>query len=129
VLSGGRRLSLRRVSARAKSSKRRSRIAAGTARVLLADAAENEAVFQALRTWRGELAREHSVPAYTVFHDSTLHEIATVLPASLDQLRGISGIGATKLERYGPALLDIVRAARPDSGVPASELHPAPSPL
>ncbi len=129
VLSGGRRLSLRRVSPRASNSKRRSRAAAGTARVLLADAAENEAVFQALRTWRAELAREHSVPAYTVFHDSTLHEIATVLPSSLDQLRGISGIGATKLERYGPSLLEIVRAASPDSDTATLRLRAAQTQL
>jgi ATP-dependent DNA helicase RecQ len=49
------------------------------------------------------------VPAYTVFHDSTLQEIARVLPGSIDDLRGISGIGATKLERYGTPLLEIVR--------------------
>jgi ATP-dependent DNA helicase RecQ len=48
------------------------------------------------------------VPAYTVFHDKTLHEIARVLPHTLDELRGVSGVGATKLDRYGAALLDIV---------------------
>jgi ATP-dependent DNA helicase RecQ len=108
VLSGARRLNLRRPSERAKT-KRRSRAPASANRVLLADAAENPAVFEALRAWRAGVAREHSVPAYTVFHDSTLHEIAKALPTTLDQLRPISGIGATKLERYGPALLDIVR--------------------
>jgi ATP-dependent DNA helicase RecQ len=66
-------------------------------------------VFQALREWRKGVAREHGVPAYTVFHDATLQEIARVLPASLDGLRGISGIGATKLERYGEPLLRVVR--------------------
>jgi ATP-dependent DNA helicase RecQ len=69
----------------------------------------NEIVFQALREWRKGVAREHGVPAYTVFHDSTLQEIARVLPGSIDDLRGISGIGATKLERYGMPLLEIVR--------------------
>jgi ATP-dependent DNA helicase RecQ len=69
----------------------------------------NEIVFQALREWRKGIAREHGVPAYTVFHDSTLQEIARVLPGSIDDLRGISGIGATKLERYGTPLLEIVR--------------------
>jgi ATP-dependent DNA helicase RecQ len=49
------------------------------------------------------------VPAYTVFHDATLQEIARVMPGSIDALRGISGIGATKLERYGEPLLEIVR--------------------
>jgi ATP-dependent DNA helicase RecQ len=46
------------------------------------------------------------VPAYTVFHDSTLRELARVRPQSLAELRSISGIGATKLERYGEALLE-----------------------
>ncbi len=66
-------------------------------------------VFQALREWRRGVAKEHGVPAYTVFHDSTLQEIARQLPASLDGLRGITGIGATKLERYGEPLLKVVR--------------------
>jgi ATP-dependent DNA helicase RecQ len=124
VLSGARRLRLRRPSQRVKAkAKRRGRVAASSNRVLLADAAESPSVFEALRAWRAQVAREHSVPAYTVFHDSTLHEVATALPASLDQLRNISGIGATKLERYGEALLEIVRAARADS--PArTELRP-----
>ena len=56
-----------------------------------------------------EVAKEHGVPAYTVFHDSTLQEIAQRLPSSLDGLREISGIGATKLERYGEPLLRVVR--------------------
>jgi ATP-dependent DNA helicase RecQ len=58
------------------------------------------------------VARELGVPAYSVFHDSTLLEIARVLPESLDDLRSISGIGATKLERYGQPLIEIVRELR-----------------
>jgi ATP-dependent DNA helicase RecQ len=127
VLSGGRRLSLRRVVAKS-TSKRRSRAAIETKRVLLADAAESETVFQTLRAWRSEMARKHSVPAYTVLHDATLHEIATALPASLDELRGISGIGATKLERYGNDLLDIVRTTRPDSAASESVLRSVQTP-
>ncbi|HEV7714078.1 MAG TPA: HRDC domain-containing protein, partial [Steroidobacteraceae bacterium] len=69
----------------------------------------NEIVFQALREWRKGVAKEHGVPAYTVFHDATLQELSRVLPRSLDDLRGITGIGATKLDRYGAALLDLVR--------------------
>jgi ATP-dependent DNA helicase RecQ len=72
-------------------------------------AGESGDVFQALREWRKGVAKEHGVPAYTVFHDATLQEIARVLPGSLDGLRGISGIGATKLERYGEPLLKVVR--------------------
>jgi ATP-dependent DNA helicase RecQ len=70
---------------------------------------ESVDVFQALRAWRKQVATEHGVPAYTVFHDATLQEIARTLPASLDGLRGISGIGATKLERYGEPILRVVR--------------------
>jgi ATP-dependent DNA helicase RecQ len=73
------------------------------------------AVFEALREWRKAVAREHGVPAYTVFHDATLQEIARQLPASLDGLRGISGIGATKLQRYGEPLLKVVRESTADA--------------
>ena len=66
-------------------------------------------LLDALRSWRSATAREHGVPAYVVFHDSTLAAVAATQPRSLDELRGISGIGATKLERYGEALLAIVR--------------------
>ena len=62
-------------------------------------------LLQALREWRLAAAREHGVPAYVVFHDSTLEAIAAARPRTLDDLRAISGIGATKLERYGEALL------------------------
>jgi len=50
------------------------------------------------------------VPAYVIFHDATLAAIAAARPRSTDDLHGISGIGATKLARYGAALLDLVRA-------------------
>ena len=66
-------------------------------------------LLDALRAWRQATAREHGVPAYVVFHDSTLEAIAATLPRTLDDLRGISGIGAKKLERYGEALLTIAR--------------------
>jgi len=68
-------------------------------------------VFEALRGWRRDVAKEHGVPAYTIFHDSTLLELADRLPGSLDELREISGIGATKLERYGHALLEVMHSA------------------
>jgi ATP-dependent DNA helicase RecQ len=64
-------------------------------------------LLQALRDWRLTTAREHGVPAYVVFHDATLQAIAAARPRTIDDLRGISGIGATKLQRYGPALLAI----------------------
>jgi ATP-dependent DNA helicase RecQ len=66
-------------------------------------------LLDALRAWRHATAREHGVPAYVVFHDSTLEAIAATPPQTLDDLRGISGIGAKKLERYGEELLAITR--------------------
>ena len=80
-------------------------------------AGESGDVFQALREWRKGVAKEHGVPAYTVFHDATLQEIARLLPDSLDGLRGISGIGATKLERYGEPLLKVVRERAAGAGL------------
>jgi ATP-dependent DNA helicase RecQ len=66
-------------------------------------------LLDALRTWRSATAKEHGVPAYVVFHDSTLEAVAQLRPQSPDDLRGVSGIGVTKLERYGEALLAIVK--------------------
>jgi ATP-dependent DNA helicase RecQ len=66
-------------------------------------------LLDALRAWRSATAREHGVPAYVVFHDTTLLALVATQPRTLDELRGISGIGATKLERYGEALLSIMR--------------------
>ena len=71
----------------------------------------NPAVFDALREWRRVVARERSVPAYTVFHDSTLRAIANRMPRSLEDLRSVSGIGATKLERHGATILEVVARA------------------
>ena len=71
-----------------------------------ADTAEG-ALFQALRAWRADIAREHGVPAFVVLHDSTLAAIAAAKPDSLSGLRAISGIGDAKLARYGAQLLEV----------------------
>src|SRR5687767_13811079 len=68
-----------------------------------------QALFERLRAWRVEAARRHGVPAYVIFHDATLREIARTRPPSLDALRGISGIGARKLEAYGEDIVGLVR--------------------
>jgi ATP-dependent DNA helicase RecQ len=109
VLRGERRLRLRRQAERA-VVKRGER---GSVRTLVKTpvSAENGIVFAALRAWRWEVAKEHGVPAYTVFHDSTLRELSGVLPRSLEELRSISGIGAKKVERYGAALLSVIQSA------------------
>jgi ATP-dependent DNA helicase RecQ len=70
--------------------------------------AEDLPLFEALRELRALLAREQNVPAYVIFHDSTLRTIARARPGSLSELGGISGVGASKLERYGEAVLGVV---------------------
>ena len=72
--------------------------------------AEAAARFDSLRTWRAETARTQNVPAYVIFHDATLREIALAQPGDLDMLASISGVGAGKLERYGRAVLDTLAA-------------------
>ena len=66
--------------------------------------------FEALKAWRAEIAREHNLPAYVVFHDAHLAEMAREAPDSLGALAGISGVGAKKLEAYG---LEILRVLGP----------------
>lgn len=62
-------------------------------------------MFEALRAWRGEQAREQGVPAYVIFHDATLREIVSVWPESVAELGGISGVGEKKLVTYGEGVL------------------------
>jgi ATP-dependent DNA helicase RecQ len=64
--------------------------------------------FAALKAWRAEVAREHNLPAYVVFHDATLAEMARARPQSMDDLVGISGVGAKKLEAYGREILRVL---------------------
>lgn len=64
--------------------------------------------FEALRAWRAEQAREQGVPAYVIFHDATLREIATVWPGSVAELGGISGVGEKKLATYGEGVLEVL---------------------
>jgi ATP-dependent DNA helicase RecQ len=71
----------------------------------------NPALLGALRAWRSEVARTRGVPAYVVLHDSTIDGIAASRPTTLEQLRGIPGIGDKKLEHYGSELLALVQAA------------------
>ena len=72
--------------------------------------AEDGELFELLRAWRAETAREASVPAYVVFPDTTLRSIAQRRPASLAELSAISGVGTKKLEQYGP---DVLRTVAP----------------
>jgi len=70
---------------------------------------ESDGLFESLRRWRAEEAKAQAVPPYVIFHDTVLREIAAVRPASRDDLGGIKGVGASKLSRYGSAVLALVR--------------------
>jgi ATP-dependent DNA helicase RecQ len=62
-----------------------------------------------LREWRWDISRELNVPAYVVMHDTTLDELCKVRPSTLAQLRGVSGFGDRKVERYGPQILEALK--------------------
>ena len=100
MLRGERRVSFRKEAP--KTPRRRDRAAATP---LIDLAPEPLARFNALREWRAVTAREQNVPAYVIFHDATLRAIAESAPDDLDALAQVPGIGGTKLERYGEAVL------------------------
>ncbi|MBK7061882.1 MAG: DNA helicase RecQ [Rubrivivax sp.] len=64
--------------------------------------------FESLKAWRAEVAREHNLPAYIVFHDASLAEMARECPRSIDALASISGVGSKKLEAYGEQILRVL---------------------
>ena len=104
VLRGEREVRLREEPARTRggAGERRSES------TLHVDAGDRP-LFDALRAWRAQAAREQNVPAYVIFHDRTLRDIAQLRPASLGELARVGGIGGGKLARYGEAVLEIVR--------------------
>jgi ATP-dependent DNA helicase RecQ len=71
--------------------------------------AERECL-DALKAWRAEVAREHNLPAFVIFHDATLRELAVQQPRSMADLDGITGIGQKKREAYGAEVLRVVSA-------------------
>jgi ATP-dependent DNA helicase RecQ len=101
VLKGEQSVSLRvyKTPAKGKATRRKPAAAANPV---------DDPLFERLRAWRAEAAREHGVPAYVIFHDATLRAIAEIQPTSLHDLRGVAGIGAKKLEAYGDAILEVV---------------------
>jgi ATP-dependent DNA helicase RecQ len=108
VLGGERHVMLRREPIRSSAKSRGSK----ANRTALADlSAEAVAVFEALRAWRAAESKEQGVPAYVIFHDATLREIATSGPSTLDQLGTITGIGESKLAKYGEQLLATLSTA------------------
>jgi len=70
-------------------------------------------LFEALRAWRRDEARSQSLPPYVIFHDRTLADIARTRPATLAALAAVPGIGQAKLDRYGDAVLRVVRETNP----------------
>jgi ATP-dependent DNA helicase RecQ len=105
VLTGGQTIQLRKAQEvrRARDVKKNSGVA------LELDVVARDC-WERLREWRAAIAKEHGVPAYVVFHDATLSELARDRPATEDALSRISGVGARKLERYGADLLKILSA-------------------
>ncbi|NHC06153.1 DNA helicase RecQ [Azonexus fungiphilus] len=103
VLKGQRQVQLRRPLKRKSSPSRSSSTAVSD----LAPA--DEALFQLLRKWRADTAREQGVPAYVILHDKTLRELAETRPVSHGLLAGITGMGSAKIEHYGEELLQLIR--------------------
>jgi superfamily II DNA helicase RecQ len=73
--------------------------------------AVDDRLLEALRLWRRQRASDDGVPAYVVFHDTTLAEIAEARPRSLPALRRVRGMGPTKLERYGEEILAVIEGS------------------
>jgi ATP-dependent DNA helicase RecQ len=107
VLRGEARIELRKEQAAVKGSKRDRRAAQAAAVTSDADAA----LLAGLKALRAKLARQQQVPAYVVFSDRTLIELATHRPGNPRAMREIHGIGDAKLERYGAPFLEIIKAA------------------
>ena len=84
-------------------------------------------LWEALRAWRLEEARRQELPPYVIFHDSTLTEVARRRPSSLTALAEIPGVGRSKLERYGGAVIAVIESTTGTGGATtASEPDPAP---
>jgi ATP-dependent DNA helicase RecQ len=106
VLTGGQTVMLRR---HLKDKKKRDRGRDAGPRDGVGVQAQDLPLFQALREMRARLAKAQNLPAYVIFHDSTLRIIAEERPGSMSELARVGGIGAAKLERYGAEVLEVVR--------------------
>ncbi|WP_208720195.1 DNA helicase RecQ [Amycolatopsis circi] len=103
VLNGSQEVQLRREPERPARAPRTSRRTPAAAPVEMPE--EAAPVFERLRAWRGATAKEQGVPAYVIFHDATLRQIATLMPTTLDALGTVSGVGESKLAKYGEGVL------------------------
>jgi ATP-dependent DNA helicase RecQ len=114
VLSGKRAVLLRREQVVRRSSKPASTKTATAAAAATELSAGATAVFERLRAWRAGVAKEQSMPAYVIFHDATLRQIAAQVPSTLSELSGISGVGEAKLARYGQQIIDLLAEREAD---------------
>src|SRR5262249_10086889 len=72
---------------------------------------EEQSLFEALRAWRAAEAKAQRIPPYVIFHDTVLREIAAVRPVSVEELGEIKGVGTSKMQRYGTAVLSVIGAS------------------
>ncbi|MDC2955247.1 DNA helicase RecQ [Streptomyces gilvifuscus] len=123
VLRREREVPLRKEPKKAVTSRSASSAKGSKAKAAAAELPEAlQPAFEALRAWRAEQAREQGVPAYVIFHDATLREIATAWPTSVQQLGGISGVGEKKLVTYGEGVLAVLASLDGAPGaVPAAD--------
>jgi ATP-dependent DNA helicase RecQ len=113
VLAGRREVRMRREPPKPPRAPKASKASKAAAFVDLAEA--DLPLFEALRHWRSVEAKEQGKPAYIIFSDATLRGIATARPATLADLAEVSGVGDTKLDRYGDAVLAVVAREHTDS--------------
>ncbi|MBN6052365.1 DNA helicase RecQ [Nonomuraea sp. RK-328] len=106
VLRGQREVRLRRDAPRPARSRPSGGGSGGSSRPAVELPAEAAPVFERLRAWRAATAKEQGVPAYVIFHDATLREIATLAPSSLAELGQVNGVGENKLAKYGEQVLE-----------------------
>ncbi|MEV0903073.1 DNA helicase RecQ [Actinoplanes sp. NPDC049802] len=128
VLRGERKLLMRREAAVPRASRRSSSSAGGGGRAAAPPvdlSGEAAGLFERLRAWRGATAKEQGVPAYVIFHDATLRAIAALAPTSLDQLGTVSGVGQSKLTKFGDQVLATVRGETLPDGPAADEIPPS----
>jgi ATP-dependent DNA helicase RecQ len=105
VLKGGQKVQLRQYQ---KPVKQKRAATAGKGHVEMDLSKSEQEIFEKLRWWRVETARAHGVPAYVIFVDATLREIAKVKPTSLQDLRGVTGVGEKKLVSYGDEIVALL---------------------
>jgi ATP-dependent DNA helicase RecQ len=118
VLRGERAVRFRQDPPKAPAQARSARGAAGSSRSKPAATPaelppEAGPLFERLRAWRAAIAKEQGMPAYVIFHDATLRQIAASRPSSEKELALVNGVGETKLARYGQQILEVLAETSP----------------